>query len=216
MLNLGFKNCLYCRKPIKLKIRRDVKRKKFCNYYCHARYYIQKETFGGFGHIVSENTKEILRQKRTERGVSWKGRNNPNYKGVIHKNTKISEKHKSILSERMLNGGAAKARKACGGRKTKIEQIVEDYLIQNKIDYRPQEIINNHAVDFLIEPRFIIESDGNYWHSLPIQIERDKEFNQFCKDNEYQLLRLKEKDIIGGNYSANLGGKLCFINNERS
>lgn len=43
-LNLGTKNCLQCGKEIKLKIRRDLERKKFCSRSCSSKY---NDTFRG-------------------------------------------------------------------------------------------------------------------------------------------------------------------------
>lgn len=67
------KICLQCGKQLKIKIKRDEHRKKFCSRSCLAKYYLAK-----YHGPHSEETKRKLSIVRIERGLS-KGKNNPRY-----------------------------------------------------------------------------------------------------------------------------------------
>lgn len=44
-----------------------------------------------------------------------------------------------------------------------------------------------------------LEYDGDYWHSLPDMIERDKVKNEMCKEKNLTLIRVKESDWTKNN-----------------
>lgn len=206
-LNLGYKECLYCGEKIKLVITRDIKRKKFCNKKCHAHYYSDLGTFNNKGKKFSEKHRMKISKYRKMTG-SWKGKDNPNYKGVISIGSKMSEENKRLASERMKNGGAAKARKACGGKRSSLQLKVEAFLDREGITYQIEKIINNHAVDIFIKPNICIECDGSYWHSLPEQKVRDLLFENYCDWSSLELIRLKEEDIKNNVFENILNLKL--------
>lgn len=55
--------------------------------------------------------------------------------------------------------------------------------------------------DFCVPSRnIIVECQGEYWHGLPIAIERDAKKRKFANDNGYTLLELWESDINNGDY----------------
>ena len=172
--NLSFRHikkyCLLCGNELTLNNMRDVERKKFCCRSCTTIYYKPHK-----GHKHSEQAKDKISIARKSEG-RWKGKGNPNYNGIITTGRIAKENERRLHRIRMLNGDAAKARKACGGKISSIELIVQEYLSYVGIEFIEQKIINNHAVDIFINPDIIIECDGKYWHSLPIQKERDKKF----------------------------------------
>ena len=49
--------------------------------------------------------------------------------------------------------------------------------------------------DFFTEPNICIYADGDYWHSQPSTIERDKKIDVTLKMWGYKILRLKENII---------------------
>lgn len=207
ILNLGYKECLNCGDKIKLSITRDLMRKKFCSRSCSTKYYSLLGVFNNKGKRFSKEWRMNISKAKKKIG-SWRGENNPNYKGAILTGRKASEYMKEVNRIRMKNGGAAIARKACGGKKSSIQVIVENYLSSINIKFEPEKIINNHAVDIFVSPNICIECDGDYWHSLPEQVLRDLEFNNYCNDNNFVLIRLKEKDIRSNIFENFLTTKL--------
>jgi len=80
---------------------------------------------------------------------------------------------------------------------TKIEKIIDDNLKKLKIEYKKQKQISNKTVsDFFIEPNILIYADGDYWHNLIKNKEKDIIINDYLKNNGYKVLRYTENDII--------------------
>jgi len=109
-------------------------------------------------------------------------------------------------SERMKNGGAAKARLGNRLRPTKIEikmkEFLDDIGLKEEIDYVTEELIGWHAVDFLVFPNIIIECDGDYWHNYPSRTEADIRQTAYYQRKGYVVLRFWEREIL------NLEGKV--------
>jgi very-short-patch-repair endonuclease len=92
---------------------------------------------------------------------------------------------------------------------TKIENKIENFLIENEIKYVKNKRYNLFIFDFyLIEFNFVIECDGDYWHANPLfyngkkltdaqikNIERDKRKNLLLKSNLIDFVRFWEFDI---------------------
>ena len=82
------------------------------------------------------------------------------------------------------------------GLKTSIEIIVEEILLNLNVEFVIQKPINGFITDFFIPPLgAVIEADGDYWHSIPKVIERDKRKNTAILSQGYKLLRLTETEI---------------------
>jgi very-short-patch-repair endonuclease len=54
-----------------------------------------------------------------------------------------------------------------------------------------------HAVDIFIEPNICLEVDGEYWHSRPEQMERDRFIDEDLGRQGYAIYRIRERDITG-------------------
>ena len=83
-------------------------------------------------------------------------------------------------------------------KKSKIEQKVEEWLIEHKIDYDYSCILgfgdNCYQYDFIIHgKRIFIEVQGDYWHGNPLLFNEDG-LNGKRKLNEIQLLKRKIDD----------------------
>lgn len=83
---------------------------------------------------------------------------------------------------------------------TNIERIIQRVLDDLRIAYEhPYSISMSRFVclfDFAMPERKIaIECDGDYWHSLPRSIARDKRKSDWCFANGWKLIRLSESDI---------------------
>lgn len=93
-------------------------------------------------------------------------------------------------------------------KKTTIEKIVEDLLIEMNIDFTYSFILEKRQYDFLLRSfNILIECDGDYWHANPKfypkpepwQIERqriDEEKNRIASENKYTILRFWEDEIL--------------------
>jgi very-short-patch-repair endonuclease len=93
-------------------------------------------------------------------------------------------------------------------KKTKIEKVMEEYLINQNIDYKYSFILEKRQYDFLLKDyKLIIECDGDYWHANPKffpnpeewqlkRIKIDKEKNKIAINNGYRIQRFWEDDIL--------------------
>lgn len=90
--------------------------------------------------------------------------------------------------------GAWSIRKA--NKISKPEVIVNNALTNLGLAFETQYRIGKYACDFvLLQYKLIIEVDGDYWHSLPQSIKRDKIKDISLLKNGWTILRFKEKDI---------------------
>lgn len=103
-------------------------------------------------------------------------------------------------------------------RKTSIERKIEDYLINQKIDYKYNFILDNkYQFDFLIKYRnLIIEVNGDYWHANPeiysdidktkkplnetqrYKVDLDEKKKKYLTNKGYEIIYLWEKEINNG------------------
>ena len=80
--------------------------------------------------------------------------------------------------------------KHCKKKNTDIEQIIANRLKKNNIQYESQKQIGKVAiVDFLIKGKIVIEADGDYWHSLSINREKDRNRDKILSQMGYIILR---------------------------
>lgn len=85
-------------------------------------------------------------------------------------------------------------------KNTSIEIKLQEALTALGIPFIPHKPIrlssgSYHQVDIFIEPNICIEADGDYWHSLPQNTERDKFINEDLAGQGYVIYRLKEREI---------------------
>lgn len=67
------------------------------------------------------------------------------------------------------------------------------------------KVNNKFLVDAYIPSlNLIIEADGNYWHTLPKIINKDKAENAYLTKCGYKLLRLSEDEINNGSFRNKL------------
>jgi very-short-patch-repair endonuclease len=83
---------------------------------------------------------------------------------------------------------------------TKIEKTIQKLLNDNEISFATHKVfrVGNrmHQVDIFVEPNLCIECDGEYWHSLPEQVIRDRIIDTELLKQKYIVLRLSENDIM--------------------
>jgi len=80
---------------------------------------------------------------------------------------------------------------------TSIELKVKEYLRELGIKYvHPYYLKPKFILDFYVPSlNLIIECDGDYWHSLPKVVKRDKAKNNYLTKRGFRLLRLPESLI---------------------
>lgn len=107
-------------------------------------------------------------------------------------------------------------------KKTSIEKIVENWLINNGFNFQYQFGIGNFIADFVNEDeRLIIECNGDYFHCNPnskyknpiheVQKRnayRDELKRKFYKENNWTLIELWENEINSGEFKKILKCKL--------
>ncbi len=79
---------------------------------------------------------------------------------------------------------------------TSIELKIENELKKRKINYQKQVPLCKIArVDFLLEDKIVIFADGDYWHNLSKQKDKDKRQNEILISNGYKIYRFWEHEI---------------------
>lgn len=189
------KFCEYCGKQIiptyiMASSRWRSGRVKYCSRTCMG-----KDNLAPYwGKPLSKAALEKMSKTKKRQG-KWAGKNNPNWGGRITRGHTESIKNREAQRQRMLNGGASKARRAQGGKRSSIEIAIKKILVKYSILFESQYLIENHCVDFFIPPNIVIECDGTYWHSLPEQQIRDRRNNIIMRKLGFKILRLPERDI---------------------
>jgi very-short-patch-repair endonuclease len=96
-------------------------------------------------------------------------------------------------------------RKVSSGRRTNIESIVEQFLIEHDIHYKFEFHVWRYYIDFAIREKMIaIECDGIYWHSKPGCKEKDNKKDKFLASKGWTVIRLSEKAINDGTFKDSL------------
>lgn len=79
---------------------------------------------------------------------------------------------------------------------TSIEIKTKAVLTQLDVSFKFQYPLGGKVYDFYIpQIQLLIEVDGDYWHSLPENIENDAIKNQIAEDYGLKLVRFSESDI---------------------
>lgn len=79
---------------------------------------------------------------------------------------------------------------------TSIEQLLMDELDRRHISYEPQYRIGHRVVDIaLLEPRIVIEADGDYWHSFPEQQRKDQAKTRWLEAHSWIVHRFSGTEI---------------------
>jgi len=89
---------------------------------------------------------------------------------------------------------------------TSIEKKVYKELEARHLLFEKQKLINGKfLVDaYISNLNLVIEVDGDYWHSLPRVMKKDKAENAYLTKCGYNLLRLSEKEINDGSFKERM------------
>ena len=81
---------------------------------------------------------------------------------------------------------------------TDIENIIENWIVNKKILYEKNKLVEGICVDFFVKPNICIFADGDYWHNLPETKKRDKRQNKLLKGYNWKVVRLLGSEIKKG------------------
>ncbi len=143
---------------------------------------------------------ELNRQKHIGKSSWNKGITGKSSHSFGHKNyIKDSEKRKEYARMGSL---------ALFNKKgpTSIERKVYQFLEDKGIPFEKQKLIKDKfLVDAFIPSRnLIIECDGEYWHNLDKIKKQDRAKDAYLFTCGFNLLRLKESEIMNGEYERSL------------
>lgn len=97
---------------------------------------------------------------------------------------------------REANAKSIQAANSASKKKTKIERIVEKFLMDFGLCHVYQKAIGPYFADFYIPAmNLVIECDGAYWHSSDKAKAKDAHRDSVMKDMGINVLRLKETAI---------------------
>lgn len=157
---------------------------------------------------IPRNKGKHFPERQGKNSYQWKG-GKPNCK----KCGKILSTYKSILCSRCQNTSLEMKQKLLAERLkqqinksyTRIEKILYEYLESKMIIFEKQKVIEFYTVDaYVPKLNLVIEADGEYWHSLPETIWRDKAKNTYLKKYGYQLIRLTENELVKGSFKEKI------------
>lgn len=138
---------------------------------------------------ISKGTKEALQDPKIRRKIK-----EANKKHIVElwQNPEHRAQMSMLMKNRWKDPNYVK--KFHVSYNTKPEKIVESILNELEIPYEKQKPIFG-IPDFFIEPNYCIFVDGDYWHSRPKQIERDREVNEYLTSHGYNVLRFWEHEV---------------------
>lgn len=141
---------------------------------------------------VTQTTKDKISAARRK---EWK---NPEYREKQIKSRRVITKklwENEDYREKVLVGLSG----SFDGRETSIEKIVRELLESLGVTFECQKVIDRCIVDFYFpNEKRIIETDGDYWHSIPEVKARDERKDAYLKKYGYEILRLTETEVHNG------------------
>jgi very-short-patch-repair endonuclease len=77
-----------------------------------------------------------------------------------------------------------------------IERLLQEELDRRNLPYESQYKIGRWSIDIAFPSQWLaIEADGDYWHSLPENQERDRRKDKVLRAHGWQVLRFTETEI---------------------
>ncbi|WP_407636497.1 endonuclease domain-containing protein [Deinococcus phoenicis] len=83
-----------------------------------------------------------------------------------------------------------------GGRRSSIEVAIEAELVRQGVPFESQKQFRWYTVDFYLPHlRLVLECDGDYWHSRPQQVAKDRKKDAWLSGCGERIVRLTETEI---------------------
>jgi len=160
---------------------------------------------------LRKKMREVNKGKRQPDSVRKKISQALKGKPTWNKDKRLSEEHREKISnglKRYLDMLSPEERTEWAKRivgataGTSIERAVWEILDALGVEYETQKRIGPYFVDIYVSLKnLVIECDGEWWHSQPEAIRRDKAKDTYLKKRGYYVLRLPERVIRGGEAS---------------
>jgi len=141
-----------------------------------------------------------VKKHRKQKG-SWnkgiKGKKSHSYGHKLYVTDKNKRREYALLGRQALDRSK---------KPTNIERIVYAYLEKRNIVFEKQKLVNKRfLVDvFIPKNNLVIECDGEYWHNLDRVKKKDKAENAYLDKCGFNMLRLKEGEILNNNFERKL------------
>jgi very-short-patch-repair endonuclease len=149
------------------------------------------------------------------------GEKHYNWKGGITTNKKCPKCKRRILSDSQLcwkcylkfrdkkflrKGGLNSIKILSLKKPTSIEKILYEELKRRNLSFIKQyNVYNKFLVDaYIPNLNLIVEADGKYWHNMDRVKKKDKSEDAYLLKCGFNLLRLKEEEILSGTFRQRL------------
>lgn len=111
--------------------------------------------------------------------------------------TRLAASRQTVLRLLQENGIAIKRLHYSMPRATSIEESIYLELERREVPFVRQQVIDGLWVADALIPgaRIVIECDGEYWHSRPELVERDRRKDRYLQSRGYRVLRFPEAAI---------------------
>lgn len=149
-----------------------------------------RKSLKGFKHtdVARRNMSEGQKKRYAERPVTYKVRMN------------MSEAHKSDVHIKRAKENIIDILRR---RESGAEKLLREKLVDCGVGFERQYVVNDgeFIFDFKIGDNLLLECDSEYWHSSPQMVSQDHKKNVWAKKNGFNLIRVKEDDVLKGKFS---------------
>jgi len=194
------RNCQNCNKPF---LAQPADKKIYCSRNCSHQAHGKKVSGHRLTTIFVTNNCSIcqkqfsgraaLQQKFCSRVCA-----NKSYERRINLTCQICSNTYTVRAKYHNQKYCSRACRTIGIGKTEsyLEKLFANALTLAGIIFQKQYPIGTYTVDFAVpQNRIVIECDGEYWHSQPLCIKRDRRKDKFLSKHNWQVLRFPEKLI---------------------
>ena len=146
-----------------------------------------------------EETKDRVKKANKANQEIW---NNLNEEERLEKMKRIGifKGHKkwynSLSDKEKMEYTLKRVRAVPKQERTSIEIITKEKLDELNVEYIEQKRIGVYQLDFFLPSYNLdLECDGDYWHSKPEVVKRDKVRDKFMKNKGYNVARMTGTEI---------------------
>jgi len=165
------------------------------------------------GKIVNANIGRILTIEQKikiskNRKNKCMGEDNPSKRLSVRKKISNALKGRVLTKEWKEKIKLARVKQILPTKDTSIEIKLQKELEKRNIKFEKHKSMLGQP-DIFIEPNICIFADGDYWHTRPESVIRDKYVNLELKKQGYKILRFWEHNI-----NNNIANCVAIINND--